>query len=58
VLPCHAALCGARRQHIDIDQALNDVCAAVPEANPNLDFRAALRQLHPATNTATRGGQR
>ena len=34
MLPRHAALCGARRQHIDIDQALNDVCAAVPEANP------------------------
>jgi ADP-ribosyl-[dinitrogen reductase] hydrolase len=55
--PMIAALYGARRQHIDIDQALKEVCAVLPEADPNPDFRAALRRLEPATNTATRSGR-
>jgi hypothetical protein len=35
------------RARITIDQALSDVAAALPNANPNNDFRAALRRLHP-----------
>jgi len=30
-----------------IDQALSDVAGVLPNANPNNDFRAALRRLHP-----------
>lgn len=46
--PTIAALYGARTQGIDIDDALRDVLAVLPEANPNAEFRAALRRLHPA----------
>jgi len=45
--PTVAALYGARRQGLDIDRALAEVCAALPAADPNPDFRAALRRLHP-----------
>ena len=45
--PTIAALYGARRQRIDIDDALRDVLAVLPDANPNADFRAALRRLNP-----------
>jgi hypothetical protein len=42
-----AALYGARKEHIDVDDALREVIAVLPNANPNADFRAALRRLHP-----------
>jgi ADP-ribosyl-[dinitrogen reductase] hydrolase len=44
--PSVAALYGARRAGIGIDRALADVMAALPDADPNPDFRAALRRLH------------
>jgi len=50
--PTIAALYGARKQGIDIDDALRDVLAVLPEANPNADFRAALRRLHPTLGDA------
>jgi hypothetical protein len=50
--PTIAALYGARKQRIDIDDALRDVLDVLPDANPNADFRAALRRLHPATGGA------
>ncbi|BBZ32989.1 ADP-ribosylglycohydrolase family protein [Mycolicibacterium confluentis] len=46
--PTVAALYGARRQGLSIDQALREVCAVLPLAEPNPDFRAALRRLHAA----------
>ena len=55
--PTIAALYGARRQRIDVEQALDDVCAVLPEADPNPDFRAALRRLHPASKTVTGSGR-
>jgi ADP-ribosyl-[dinitrogen reductase] hydrolase len=42
-----AALYGARKQRITIDQALSDVAGVLPNANPNNDFRAALHRLRP-----------
>ena len=45
--PTVAALYGARKAHIDVDDALREVLAVLPTANPNADFRAALRRLHP-----------
>ena len=45
--PTVAALYGARRKHISIEQALRDVQAALPESNPNSAFRAALARLVP-----------
>ncbi|MGY4867328.1 ADP-ribosylglycohydrolase family protein [Mycolicibacterium elephantis] len=45
--PAVAALYGARRDSIDIDQAIDDVCAVLSEADPNPEFRAALHRLHP-----------
>ena len=52
--PTIAALYGARRQDIDIGQALDEVCAVLPEADPNPDFRAALRRLHPPVDANAR----
>jgi len=46
--PTIAALYGARKQRITIDQALGDVVAVLPNSQPNTEFRAALRRLHPA----------
>jgi ADP-ribosyl-[dinitrogen reductase] hydrolase len=46
--PTIAALYGARRAGIDIDKALTEVCEVLPGADPNPDFREALRRLHPA----------
>ncbi|WP_458317225.1 ADP-ribosylglycohydrolase family protein [Mycolicibacterium brisbanense] len=43
--PTVAALYGARRLGIDIDDALHDVLEVLPDANPNPAFRAALRRL-------------
>jgi ADP-ribosyl-[dinitrogen reductase] hydrolase len=45
--PTIAALYGARRREVDIDTALRDVTAVLPGANPNSDFRSALRRLCP-----------
>ncbi|MDD7811619.1 ADP-ribosylglycohydrolase family protein [Mycobacterium sp. CSUR Q5927] len=45
--PTIAALYGARRQRIGIDDALADVCAVLPDSSPNGDFRQALRRLLP-----------
>jgi len=41
----------SRRQRIDIDDVLHDVLALLPDANPNDDFRAALRRLHPKSGS-------
>ncbi|OBF29758.1 ADP-ribosylglycohydrolase family protein [Mycobacterium sp. ACS4331] len=46
--PTVAALYGARRQGLPIDQALREVCAVLPLAEPNPEFRAALRRLDAA----------
>lgn len=43
--PTVGALYGARARGIDIDQALRDVVAALPGANPNRAFREALRRI-------------
>ncbi|MGV0656440.1 ADP-ribosylglycohydrolase family protein [Mycolicibacterium thermoresistibile] len=44
--PTIAALYGARRQGIGIERALDEVCAVLSDANPNPEFRDALRRLH------------
>ncbi len=54
--PTIAALYGARRECISIDDALADVLTALPGANPNPAFRAALRRLHPAIHRTPSGG--
>lgn len=43
--PTIAALYGARRAGIDTDRALGEVCAVLPGADPNPEFRDALRRL-------------
>lgn len=53
--PAVAALYGARRHQVDIEQALNDLRAVLPDADPNPDFRAALPRLHPLS---VAGGRR
>ena len=45
--PTIGALYGARRRDINIDDALRDVAAVLPDAWPNHEFRDALRRLHP-----------
>ncbi|OBG78127.1 MULTISPECIES: ADP-ribosylglycohydrolase family protein [unclassified Mycobacterium] len=45
--PTIAALYGARKQGVGTDQALDDVVAVLPGANPNAEFRATLRRLDP-----------
>jgi len=52
--PAVAALYGARRAGIDIDQALAEVCAVLPDANPGDPLRAALHRLSPATERSAR----
>jgi ADP-ribosylglycohydrolase len=47
--PAVAALYGARRAGIDVGQALDEVCAVLPDADPTPEFRAALRRLSPTT---------
>ena len=49
-----AALYGARRAGIDVDQALAEVGGVLPGADPNPDFRAALRRLHPSDKGESR----
>lgn len=58
--PTVAALYGARRKGISIEQALRDVQAALPGSNPNAAFRAALARLAsvgPATGPDQRIGE-
>lgn len=43
--PAIAALYGARRAGIGVEQALAEVCAVLPDADPHLEFRAALARL-------------
>lgn len=45
--PTIAALYGARRAGIGTEQALAEVLAVLPEADPNPEFRAALSRLSP-----------
>jgi ADP-ribosylglycohydrolase len=51
--PTIGALYGARKHDVDIDKALRDVVAVLPGANPNAEFRAALRRLHPKPGGAS-----
>ncbi len=51
--PTIGALYGARKQGVDIDQALHAVAAVLPDANPNTEFRAALQRLHPKSRGAS-----
>ncbi|HEU4360853.1 MAG TPA: ADP-ribosylglycohydrolase family protein [Mycobacterium sp.] len=51
--PTIAALYGARHQRIGIDDALRDVLAVLKGADPNGEFRAALRRLQPAPPAAS-----
>ncbi|MEO8815628.1 MAG: ADP-ribosylglycohydrolase family protein [Mycobacterium sp.] len=46
--PTIAALYGARRQHLAIDDAMRDVLKVLPGADPRRAFQKALRRLHPA----------
>jgi ADP-ribosyl-[dinitrogen reductase] hydrolase len=48
--PTIAALYGARVRGIGIAEALADVCAVLPYADPMPDFREALRRLHPTAH--------
>jgi protein-tyrosine phosphatase len=43
--PTIGALYGARLQSVNVDDAVRDVTAVLPGANPNPAFRAALRRL-------------
>ena len=45
--PTMGALYGARLRSISGDDALRDVIAALPGANPNRAFRQALRRIGP-----------
>lgn len=47
--PTVGALYGARASGLDIDEALSDVLAALPDADPNPAFREALRRMAGAT---------
>jgi ADP-ribosylglycohydrolase len=50
--PTVAALYGARRKGITIDEALADIVEVLPYAWPNDEFRQALLRLHPGQNAA------
>jgi hypothetical protein len=52
--PAVAALYGARRRRIGLDEALDDLRAVLPEVEPNPDLLAALHRLHPASRRAER----
>ena len=47
--PAVAALYGARKSGVDVEQAFRDVCAVLPGARPNQSFRDALGRVHPPT---------
>lgn len=51
--PTIAALYGARRKGIVIDEALDEVVGILPGAFPRNEFRQALRRLHPEPGTAS-----
>jgi ADP-ribosylglycohydrolase/protein-tyrosine phosphatase len=51
--PTVAALYGARRNSITIDEALSDIVEVLPQAWPNDEFRQALLRLHPGQNAAS-----
>jgi protein-tyrosine phosphatase len=51
--PTVAALYGARRKSITIDEALNDIVEVLPQAWPNDEFRQALLRLHPGQTAAS-----
>jgi protein-tyrosine phosphatase len=51
--PTVAALYGARRNSITIDEALSDIVEVLPQAWPNDEFRQALLRLHPDQNAAS-----
>lgn len=52
--PAVAALYGARRAGISVEQALAEVCAVLPGADPTPEFRDSLRRLHPSTGGTPR----
>ena len=52
--PAVAALYGARRAGLGVHQALDDVCAEFPDADPSPEFRAALQRLQPTTERNNR----
>ena len=45
--PTIGAIYGARLRGVDVDRALRDVCDVLSDADPNPDFHAALRRVHP-----------
>jgi ADP-ribosyl-[dinitrogen reductase] hydrolase len=51
--PAIAALYGAGKKGVDIDEALDDVMAVLPGAEPNSAFHAALRRLQPKSGGAS-----
>ncbi|AEV71506.1 ADP-ribosylglycohydrolase [Mycolicibacterium rhodesiae NBB3] len=55
--PTVGALYGARLRGVDADDAIRDVTAVLPGANPNHAFRAALRRLGSRGTDAPEGGQ-
>ena len=52
--PVVAALYGARRAGVDVDQVLADVCEVLPDASPTNEYLAALHRLSPSTERSTR----
>ena len=52
--PVVAALYGARRAGIDVDQVLADLCEVLPDASPTNEYLAALHRLSPSTERSTR----
>ena len=52
--PAVATLYGSRRRDIDIFEALLDIRAVLPDANPSPEFWLALRRLRPHQNTFVR----
>ncbi|MCV7260878.1 ADP-ribosylglycohydrolase family protein [Mycobacterium shimoidei] len=50
--PSIAALYGARRKGITIDQALEEIAHVLPQAWPRDEFRRALQRLHPGPDSS------
>lgn len=55
--PTLAALYGARLRRVDVDDAVRDITAVLPGANPNRVFRAALRRIGFRSSDTQKGGQ-
>lgn len=55
--PTIGALYGARLRRLDVDDAVRDITAVLPGANPNRAFRAALRRIGFRSSDTQRGGQ-